>query len=131
CFSFSLRGFPKAHHAALRIREERERTHAGHRLLLDVDLAARGDDFLPVCGEIVDRDVEQHVAGPGALAVRLDDAAVDAALASSLDDAVVHFWPVVDLPAEDPGVEVSDLRRVLGHQFPLNNGTAHLYLRSR
>src|SRR6185369_6848598 len=52
---------PQSHHAALGIREKGERAHPRHLLLLDVDLAARVHDFLPVGREVVDCDVEEHV----------------------------------------------------------------------
>src|SRR5256885_15917175 len=94
-----------------------------------MDLAAGGDDLLAVRGEVVDQDVEQHVARPRAFAVGLDDAAVDAAhlaFGAGLYDAIVDLRMVLDLPVKDLGVEVADLRWLLRHQLPVDDGIAHL-----
>src|SRR5258708_38345704 len=93
-----LRHLPQAHHASLGIREEGERAHAGHLLLLDVDLAAGRDDLLAIGREVVDVDVEEHVAGPRPFPLRLKDAAIDAARAAGFDEPIVQFWNGLDLP---------------------------------
>src|SRR5262245_12232807 len=90
-----------------------------------MDLAAGRDHFLAVGAQIVDIDIEDHVAGPRSVAVGLEDAAVDAALAAGLDVAVVHIRHVLDFPAEDFGVEIRYFRRILRHQLPMDYGTAH------
>src|SRR5216683_1325967 len=120
-----LRHLPQAHHASLGIGEEGERAHAGHLLLLDVDLAARRDDLLAIGREVVDVDVEEHVAGPRPFPLRLQDAAIDAARAAGFDDAIVQFGNVPDLPVENLRVEVRYLGRILRHQFPVNDRSAH------
>src|SRR5205809_8038068 len=58
---------PQSHHAPLRIREERERAHAGDLLLFDEDLASRCDDALAIVREVVEVEVEGDVACPGLL----------------------------------------------------------------
>src|SRR5215470_11421390 len=120
-----LRRFPEAHHATLRIREQRERPHAGYRLLLDVDLAARRDDLLAIGRKVIDGDVEEHVARPGPFPLRLQDAAIDAAFAAGVDEAIVQLRYVLDLPVENLRVELRHLGRVFRHQFPVNDGSAH------
>src|SRR2546429_6450044 len=117
---------PQSHHAPLGIGEERERTHAGHFLLLDVDLASCLDDALAIRGKVVDRDVEGHVARPGAFALRLQDATVDSTFAAGLDDPVVQFGSVLNLPAENLLIKSRYLRRILRHHFPVNDGAAHV-----
>src|SRR5882724_8979407 len=47
------------------------------------------DDFLAIGRAIVGVGVEQHAAGPVALPFSLQDAAVDAALTTGFDEAVV------------------------------------------
>src|SRR5207245_10379358 len=59
------------------------------------------------------------------LALRLEDAAVDAAGGTGLDKTVVHFRHVLDFPAEDFLVEGRDLCWILRHQYPVNRGSTH------
>src|SRR5919109_313451 len=120
-----LRRLPQPHHAPLGIREERERAHTGHLLLLDMDLASRFDDALAIGRKVVDGDVQSHVAWPRTFALRFQDAAVDAALAAGVNDAVVQFGHMLDLPVKNLLIEFSHLRRLLRHQFPVNNGFTH------
>src|SRR5262249_33304592 len=89
--SFARFLLPQAHHAAFRTREERNPAHARHFLLLDVDLASRLDDLPAIRCKIVDGDIEEHVAGPRPITVRLHDTAIDATLAAGIDDAVVQL----------------------------------------
>src|SRR5205807_9333232 len=99
-----------------------------HLLLLDVDHSARVDDLLAIRREVVDEDVEKHVAWPGALALGLEDAAVDAAhfsFGAGLDQAVIELRNVPHLPAEDLRVEVRHFLRILRHELPMNDGSTH------
>src|SRR5215831_4187721 len=93
-----------------------------------MDLSAGLHDLVAVLGEVVDQHVEDLVAGPGAFAVGLNDAAVDArhrAFGAGLDGAIVDLRMVGDLPTEDLGIEAGDLLRRNRHQLPVDDWLAH------
>src|ERR1700704_6301696 len=116
--------FPQSHHSVLWIGEECKRTHTRHLLLLDMDLSALRQDTFAVSRQIIDVDVQRHVAGPGFRALRLENPAVDTSAATGLDDTVVELRSVLDLPSEDFLVEGCDFCWILRHQFPVNNRSA-------
>ena len=75
------------------------------------NLASRRDDAPPVIREVLDIDIQGHVAGPRLGALRLYNAAVDAALAAGFDEAIIDSG-MLNLPVEDLLVKVRHFGRI-------------------
>src|SRR5207302_3324430 len=116
---------PQTHHATLRIGKKRKLAHAGHRLLLDIDLSSFRHNALAVGCEVIHVDVHGHIAGPRLGALRFQNATVDAARTSSLDQTVIHLGHMLDLPSENFLVEACYFGRLLRHKFPMNSRSTH------
>src|SRR5262245_21163276 len=115
---------PHSQDAAVGIFKERKGADSGDFLTFDENLAASFLDLSAVRGEILDIDIESQVAGPWALLGR-HDSAVDPTFAPGIDQAVVYFRDMANLPAEDFCVEVANFRGLFRPEFEMNNRLAH------
>src|SRR5258706_15457771 len=120
--------FPQAHDAAFWVVEENIATHAGDLLFFGDDFSTGGDDALRVGVQVVDFDVERHVARPGAFALGVHNAAVDAALAAGFNEVVFCFRIGLDFPVEGFGVEVGEFGGAGSPEFPVDDGASHDWL---